>query len=166
MVRILTVVQRTALTLPIDTYCPWQNIRIGVETSGNTISLASFRLVENWLSQCIQDHKSCNAITTSALPSRVLDLFSTQPNVVLCEPKKKDARYVCLSHCWGDARGITTTLTNIALFKNIVPFESLPRTFQEAIIFTRKLGVQYLWIDSLCIIQDDEEDWREESTKM
>jgi hypothetical protein len=42
----------------------------------------------------------------------------------------------------------------------------LPRTFQDAVLVTRRLGVKYLWIDSLCIIQDDVEDWQTESGKM
>jgi hypothetical protein len=47
-----------------------------------------------------------------------------------------------------------------------VQFSSLPRTFREAIAITRALGIAYLWVDSLCIIQDDDDDWRAESAKM
>lgn len=47
-----------------------------------------------------------------------------------------------------------------------VPTLSLPKTFQDAITVTRKLGFQYLWIDSLCILQDDLEDWEIEASKM
>ncbi|QDS71923.1 hypothetical protein FKW77_000564 [Venturia effusa] len=149
-----------------NTFSPWPSIRIGVETSGNTVSLASFRLVEEWLSECLQKHNSCGAKTRPALPTRVLDLFSLGSDLSLCEPQTKDERYACLSHCWGDARTTTTTLGNLEAHKALISFSILPKTFQEAIIFTRKLGIQYLWIDSLCIIQDDEEDWQKESAKM
>lgn len=47
-----------------------------------------------------------------------------------------------------------------------IGFESLPALFQDAIVTTQKLGIQYLWIDSLCIIQDSEDDWQAESAKM
>ncbi|KAJ9496009.1 hypothetical protein H2202_008532 [Exophiala xenobiotica] len=47
-----------------------------------------------------------------------------------------------------------------------IPFESLPRTFQDAIAVTANLGFQYIWIDSLCIIQDSSEDWVNESALM
>ncbi|APA14021.1 hypothetical protein SS1G_11161 [Sclerotinia sclerotiorum 1980 UF-70] len=47
-----------------------------------------------------------------------------------------------------------------------IPFKTLPRTFRDAITFTRRLGLQYLWIDSLCIIQDSSQDWQQESAKM
>jgi hypothetical protein len=137
------------LTHDSDTFCPWRNIRIGVETSGNTISLTSFRNVEKWLTNCLQEHDSCRAGPIPLLPSRVLDLRANEPDLVLCEPRQKRAGYVCLSHCWGDARGITTTIANLEAFKSGITFQGLPRTFQEAIIFTRKLGIQYLWIDSL-----------------
>lgn len=48
----------------------------------------------------------------------------------------------------------------------MIPWFELPKTFQEAIALTRKLGVRYLWIDSLCIIQDDHHGWEVESAKM
>lgn len=47
-----------------------------------------------------------------------------------------------------------------------IDWDDLPRTFQDAVITTRAIGIQYLWIDSLCIIQDDLGDWRQESSKM
>ncbi|KAF7532425.1 hypothetical protein G7054_g7944 [Neopestalotiopsis clavispora] len=50
--------------------------------------------------------------------------------------------------------------------KSEIPWNSLPNTFRDAIEVTRQLGVRYLWIDSLCIIQDDENDWKQESSKM
>ena len=45
-------------------------------------------------------------------------------------------------------------------------FNELPKTFQDAVTINRKLGIRHIWIDSLCIIQDDDEDWRMESSKM
>ncbi|KAF2430226.1 HET-domain-containing protein [Tothia fuscella] len=149
-----------------DIHSPWRSVRTGVETSGNTISLQSFRNVETWISNCVETHTACRLDEASILPSKVLDLVSNAPDVVLCETRNKEARYCCLSHCWGEARSITTTTSNLGAFKMGIPFRALSRTFQEAVIFTRKLGVQYLWIDSLCIVQDDEEDWQTESTKM
>jgi hypothetical protein len=50
--------------------------------------------------------------------------------------------------------------------KRNIPWNQLSKTFQDAITITRKLGIQYIWIDSLCIVQDDKEDWRAESSKM
>ena len=47
-----------------------------------------------------------------------------------------------------------------------IPFKDVSRTFQDAVRTTRSLGQQYLWIDSLCIIQDDEEHWAREEAAM
>jgi hypothetical protein len=78
--------------------------------------------------------------------------------------------YACLSHCWGSVGHgsaiLRTTRTTLAAYKEAIPLESLPRTFHEAIQFTRALGIPYLWIDSLCIIQDDKLDWEKEAAAM
>ena len=77
--------------------------------------------------------------------------------------------YMTLSHCWGEPDGPRPpklTNANIDSMRNCIPMEVLPRTFKDAIQITRNLGVGYLWIDSLCIIQDSMDDWRRESRLM
>jgi hypothetical protein len=76
------------------------------------------------------------------------------------------SRYTTLSHCWGKIE--IRKLTNANLLDSIKGFniDELPKTFQDAIAITRRLKVRYLWIDSLCIIQDSVEDWNDESSKM
>jgi hypothetical protein len=73
---------------------------------------------------------------------------------------------VYLSHCWGDVQPLKTTRETIASHQNSITWTDLPKTFQDAIIFTRCLGLKYLWIDSLCICQDEPEDWARESSAM
>ncbi|KAH8723599.1 heterokaryon incompatibility, partial [Phaeosphaeriaceae sp. PMI808] len=76
--------------------------------------------------------------------------------------------YVALSHCWGtpEMRPVTTTTDNISAHMSSIKFEKLPLSFQDAVIVTWKLGFQYLWIDSLCIIQNDADDWKREAVRM
>jgi len=83
--------------------------------------------------------------------------------------------YIALSHRWGDLpeeqkRIICTSRDNIDARRHDQGLDmgALPKTFQDAIIVTRKLGKRYLWIDSLCIIQygDNLEDWKKESKRM
>ncbi|KAE8347136.1 heterokaryon incompatibility protein-domain-containing protein [Aspergillus arachidicola] len=76
-------------------------------------------------------------------------------------------RYICLSYCWG-AEGSPVQLKKATLsrFQQHIERKTLPLTFQHAIHVTRQLGVKYLWIDSLCIVQDDSEDWREQCPRM
>lgn len=74
--------------------------------------------------------------------------------------------YATLSHCWGLKEFLRTLSTNILSFKQCIPFEDLPQTFKDAISVARELGIHYIWIDSLCIIQDSQADWRHESALM
>ena len=51
-------------------------------------------------------------------------------------------------------------------YKQNIPWQKVPQTFQDAISFASRLGYKYVWIDSLCIVQDSVEDWRSEGSKM
>ena len=78
-----------------------------------------------------------------------------------------DARYMTLSHCWGpDRPGSALSRASFGRLKEGCPIDSLPQTFRDAILIVKYLGCPYLWIDALCIIQDDKSDWRRESSKM
>ncbi|PMD15972.1 HET-domain-containing protein, partial [Hyaloscypha hepaticicola] len=83
--------------------------------------------------------------------------------------KGEKGHYLALSHCWGPSvsgeRLITTKATLESRLKSI-PLSKMPSNFFDATIITRKLGYRYLWIDSLCIIQDSREDWETESANM
>ena len=86
-----------------------------------------------------------------------------------CTAKDERGRYIALSHCWGQLQEDETFCTyrsNIAALCESIDFDKLPKTFQDAVTVTRELGVQYLWVDSLCIIQKDADDWDIESKKM
>jgi hypothetical protein len=78
-------------------------------------------------------------------------------------------RYIALSHCWGKLtreERFCTYVENIESLKQHIPFDELPRTFRDAVTVTRALNVRYLWIDSLCIIQENKHDWNVEASKM
>jgi len=74
--------------------------------------------------------------------------------------------YASLSHCWGKTKILRLELQSLEAFRKGITLSSLPKTFQDAIACVRTLGIHYLWIDSLCIIQDSVEDWRRESALM
>lgn len=76
------------------------------------------------------------------------------------------SNYAALSHCWGGAISPLLTTENLESFQESIPYTELPANFRDAIIITRQLGIQYLWIDSLCIIQNSKIDWEIESKKM
>ncbi|KAF2180132.1 HET-domain-containing protein, partial [Zopfia rhizophila CBS 207.26] len=106
--------------------------------------------------------------TLPALPSRVLDVdaLHSPSKLSLVESCGRHGHYVTLSHVWGQQRIITTTATNIREQMQSIRLETLSQTFKIAISIVRKLNIRYIWIDSLCIIQDDPKDWAVEAAKM
>jgi hypothetical protein len=130
-------------------------------------------LMKNWLHVCDNSHHDHGPASSSEkqLPTRVLDVGTSQNSDDLCllvTSEGQKGKYIALSHCWGTEKFLATTTASLDDFQNKIPFQELPQTFRDAIIVTRILGIQYLWIDSLCIIQegDDMADWRRESGRM
>lgn len=80
--------------------------------------------------------------------------------------KNSSGRYACLSHCWGEFQPLKTTNATLEHHKVSIAWETIPQTFQDAIKVTKSLGLDYIWIDSLCIVQDDKADWIRESKEM
>ncbi|KAH8724125.1 heterokaryon incompatibility protein-domain-containing protein [Phaeosphaeriaceae sp. PMI808] len=141
----------------------------------STGSEASFEIARYWVNDCLKNHPECPKVTEGWLPDRVIDVGnpngSTAPRLVdkaelLHTLTKSEQHYVALSHCWGLKEIITTKVATFEKRKRGIAMEDLSQTFRDAIIATRKLGFQFLWIDSLCIIQDSEEDWKEQSVQM
>ena len=113
------------------------------------------------------EHKSCQSNTDCPLPTRILDIGSGPTNkIVLRESLNQKDRYSCLSYCWGEEPFIKTLKENIDHHKIGIALAKLPPMFQHAIEVVRHLGIKYLWIDSLCIVQDDHQDWEREAGKM
>ncbi|KIM97278.1 hypothetical protein OIDMADRAFT_65126, partial [Oidiodendron maius Zn] len=118
------------------------------------------------IKDCAQQHRSCDRSVVPLLPTRILDAESW-PMVKLREPEKKRAQYIALSHSWGGHHPIaTTTSTLLEYKKGGININALPKTYQDAIAITRRLGHRYIWIDSLCIIQDSKPDWEHEAARM
>jgi Heterokaryon incompatibility protein (HET) len=149
--------------------CPWQFFPTKFETIGNTGSDWSFDRVLIWLSRCVSSHQCGGDTFAGPMPKRVLDVHQDEQDeqdVRLCQPGGEREKYVCLSHCWGDARTFITTTSNLSSRLKSIAWDNLPKTYKEAIQIVRKLDVRYIWIDSLCIVQDDREDWLQESKSM
>ncbi|KAI0132588.1 heterokaryon incompatibility protein-domain-containing protein [Xylariales sp. AK1849] len=104
---------------------------------------------------------------TLSLPTRVLDLnVGDSKQASLVSGAGLTAKYVALSHCWGKAPIVRTTKDTFPLFTKLIDLDCLNKTFQDAIIVTKALDIRYIWIDSLCIIQDDAADWEREAASM
>lgn len=139
---------------------------VSTSIAGNTASSASLAHALRRIANCERDHDSCKSVGNT-LPDRVLDLdMLGSSDIVLVETKNEEEEYVTLSHCWGKIQQFTTTRDTLDARKTCIAWTDLPKTFQEAVTFTRRLGLRYLWIDSLCIIQQDVEDWEKQGAKM
>ena len=114
---------------------------------------------------CDASHTLCKTSEVSRLPDRVLYVGNID-HVFVLEHSQELAPYLALSHCWGTRQILKTETRNLVDHLREIPWAKLPKTFQDAIYVTRRLGYQHLWIDSLCIVQDDLKDWREQSAKM
>ncbi|KAI9711707.1 MAG: hypothetical protein M1820_001851 [Bogoriella megaspora] len=125
----------------------------------------------NELKECMTSHILCGEGQQKPLPSRILDIgLSPGDTVILRQIPNVTERYACLSHCWGSNWNseppLITTSENVASHLQGIPETRLQREYQEAIVLCRELGVRYLWIDSLCIVQDDENEWAQEAAGM
>lgn len=128
-----------------------------------------FQLLKEWTRVCDSEHDMCrrNEKDKPTIPTRLIEVGNALRLVEAADVKS--SQYVALSHCWGplkDDEKFCTYKRNIEQLKTHIDFDALPRTFRDTVTVARGLGIDYVWIDSLCIIQDDDDDWQNESRKM
>ncbi|CAM1504626.1 Fc.00g022170.m01.CDS01 [Cosmosporella sp. VM-42] len=134
-----------------------------------------------WLESCVSHHPDCESIAANIwspreLPKRLIDL--RQENTLLvfnCEDRIRtgalypdSVKYCTLSYRWGDTPH-SCVLTEPFDHSLPVIVRSMPQTFQDAVKVARRLGIRYLWIDALCIVQPssgDDTEWLEEGSRM
>ncbi|KAI4669611.1 uncharacterized protein J4E88_009893 [Alternaria novae-zelandiae] len=149
-----------------------------VQTAGHVpadpTSQGCVSTVKEWIRRCDELHPRClprrDASTT---PTRLISVGSSSNEIKLCRSSEvpADARYVALSHTWGVKEERKKAMP-LLLKENLsarafgIPWIELTQTFQDAIIITRNIGIPYVWIDSLCIVQDDRDDWAKEAARM
>lgn len=131
---------------------------------GNWLPCAS-----KWLNECLEEHELCSSETiTDIRPTRVIDVGpsdgSQQPFLHISGEEVRT--WVALSHCWGQNQPLRTTLSSFPNPRRALPMDHLPNLFRDAVTVTRCLKYRYLWIDSLCIIQDSREDRNREILNM
>lgn len=143
-------------------------------------------LVKEWIFDCESGHPNssfgqtveCTSSSSwaskgvSKLPTRLLnidrDSESGTLGVRLVHTHRIDVStsYTTWSYCWGGDVPSKCTSANLPGYLECIPFDALPRTIRESILLTESLGIRYIWIDSLCIIQDSIEDWMAEASQM
>ncbi|KAL8368093.1 hypothetical protein RB599_003818 [Gaeumannomyces hyphopodioides] len=122
--------------------------------------------IRRGLEECQEEHGSCPKRTSHPLPVRVIDVSS--PSAIrLCQTKLGEmGQYATLSYCWGGAAQLTTDTANLQSHLQRIDPSSLSKTITDAIGVCRAVGMPYLWVDALCIVQDDEVDKRNQIRDM
>jgi hypothetical protein len=149
---------------------------LGRHISQDPGSHQSFAWIEKLMHECCSStssHPHCPKQSSwdTPLPDRVLDLeaSSEDGDLRLQTNERSDllGKYIALSHCWGQGpRPLETTTKNISSHTNRIKFSDLSRSFQDAVRICRRLSVRYLWLDTLCILQDSRDDWAQQASKM
>lgn len=124
---------------------------------------------KDWLRDCLDSHAGCSTTADgqTKLPTRVIAVGDDSQDPHLYETADVvSGTYAALSYCWGRARTFTTTQSTLQARKEGFVMSDLPKTCRDAVIIARAIGLQYLWIDSLCIIQDSKDDWEKEAALM
>lgn len=123
--------------------------------------------IRGWVADC-GNHEICISQREKRrpLPTRLIDLGGDHYRIVETASLSGEVQYTTLSHRWGEASSqlLKSTTANIQQFRHAIPIDSIPKTFNDALMITHALGLRYIWIDSLCIIQD--QDWSTEASKM
>lgn len=143
-------------------------IEILSKTSEDTSSAKAFSTLKQWLYLCETEHTLCNSWRGRSLPHRVLEIQSLQPLCVrLVENCSRSERYACLSYRWGPQTKLTSLNTgNLDEYKAGIPEYKLYPLVKDAITAAHRLDLRYIWIDSYCIIQDDQRDWEIQAADM
>ncbi|KAF2193474.1 HET-domain-containing protein [Zopfia rhizophila CBS 207.26] len=138
--------------------------------SGRVVELqVDTKTLRNWLRQC-EDHHGGNCSVPKWLgnaeqPSSLKVIDVKRKCIVNAPPR---CRYLALSYVWGACQTFRSTTVNNVQFRveNGIDKEIVPKTIMDAMKLVLSLGEQYLWVDALCITQDDDKDKAEQITQM
>ncbi|KAK0615356.1 heterokaryon incompatibility protein-domain-containing protein [Bombardia bombarda] len=161
-----------------DSQSPWPLVGPANDVQYNLAG--AITQTKAWIDICHTEHPRCAiAQRETPLPKRLVRISkSASPNTdnqsskspikaSLYEPPSGSVgTYVSLSHCWGTKQIITLKSENLNQFKNEIPWPALSKTFQDALTFAWLMDIPFVWIDSLCIIQNSKADWETEAMKM
>lgn len=137
--------------------------------------LQSLAQAKSWIQDCKHEHTKCDMIETNSkwYPTRLVDIGPPEMMGDICRlvnsgDETIECPYMTLSHCWGDTKSLVLEKNNAVQLFEGVPSNDLPLLYSDAVFVAHVIGIRYLWIDTLCTIQegDDFADWRHESTLM
>lgn len=140
-----------------------------------TLCQDTTRMMKGWIDDCIDNHSSCNNPMEPWVSTRLLEVTANGSSFKMrlvdttSSAFKTASRFAALSHMWGDistSPPLQAFQSNLEQLRQNIEPTDLPRNFADAARVCLRLGIPYLWIDSLCIIQDSADDWKREAVKM
>lgn len=173
-----------------DLFCGWTNVTDPAfqyvksrPYEQDVTSSTSWNFARKCFRTCTETHSQCSPGEstppegTDNVPSRLVDTCSTLglEHVQVVEVKDLDANhqssvsiagFMALSYCWGGDQPVKLSKTTHTALKSGIVVAGLPQTLQDTVCVARAMGIRYLWIDCLCIIQDDEDDKAHEISRM
>jgi len=145
-------------------------VLLGRKVESDPASESSLAIAEKWLTECVTTHQTCGRMASKErpLPTRIIDVGSNNPeqDPHLVVTGGMHGSWAALSYCWGGDSDFILKSNSLDEMCKGFRLESFPKTLRDAILVTRKLGIQYIWIDALCIMQDSAEDWAVEAARM
>lgn len=129
--------------------------------AGPTLCSDSISTMHRWLKHCDAEHVTCEKNRKSngmiqSLPTRLICILPEKIRLVetkyLSQAETQATRYMALSHCWGPPTEIQykTTSHNLQARLCTIKLNEMPRNFKDAILVGQSLGLEYIWIDSIC----------------
>lgn len=146
------------------------HIQLGYTVLPQSESSLPALLMRHWIKVCDESHACMTAVTDAALPRRLVSTnYEVEGGVRLCSTAElgPQVRYTALTYVWGmpieGLRGLErrTILANLEELQRGMDYSLLNKTCRDAIRVTRQLGIEYIWVDTLCIVQDSPEEMQE-----
>ncbi|KAJ5055694.1 hypothetical protein J3E72DRAFT_227946 [Bipolaris maydis] len=136
----------------------------------------SVPIAKTWLDNCLCTHSACRHLSSgysTDLPRRLIDILpegqaSNYVRIVeseSLEEQMQHVQYVALSHVWSDTEPLLSSNSQSKMQSELV-LEALPSAVRNAISEVQRLGFRYCWLDSLCVLQDSDQEKEQECTNM
>lgn len=151
---------------------PWRLIgHISTTTPTFVLNRDRFSAFKGWLQNCDDNHPECQLGTIRKMPKRLVEIASIdRAELFLAENVAPGTPYIALSHSWKSSMpnpsDVILTRGNIDQRLRSIPWAKLGATFRHAVLIAGHFNIRHVWIDSLCIIQDDDDDWAEQAAQM
>ncbi|KAL2130147.1 hypothetical protein VTI74DRAFT_6836 [Chaetomium olivicolor] len=128
----------------------------------------TFDKIHQWLADCSSTHPECRPLSDSPLPTRLIEVApeGVEGTPRIASTKGRRGKYAALSYCWGGDQSGMTLQSNFASRLQRLDTAVLSKTVRQAIQTTKRMGLRYIWIDAICIIQDDDADRTTEISQM